>query len=654
MGIYQMKMKFKMKFKALFFAVLFVLCGIAVTAKGEIEIMPVSREREYLSRLDEAIQNSEGDLKNHLQTLRSKRGEKSADKSIVNAVRIADELKRNGLKKNDFVHFSVPAMSEWQRLPQEYPQDGTFNGRVSIIAAGDEYEPGSFVIYPLRDLGKVRVTLSALKNSTGKIFPAADLDLKVVKVWYQNANGWFSYFGDTGLKLTPELLLNDEELIKVDTVKKGNYARIVKEGKTTYQWITPEQPLDSRYDEHWSDISVFSPMAPGFDDARTLQKISLEAGQFKQLFLTAHTTKETQPGIYHGEIILTSGNGKRLGAIPVSLRVLPFVLPQPKCYFDLNRDYVTFSYSYISLPLIMRENGGNYELAKKQFIATMKNQEAHNQHYHMSRNYMEELELMKAAGRRLDKLFLFARIVNGAHNEMQMKVNAASARRQLRQLSPETLEIYLGYGDEPDSEWLMDTRRIFEIYQNAGFRFFLAGSSNLFFKTGYQLDFVNLAFAPESPAPPQPWNLVGHANVAWYADHHIGTENPAFNRRQYGLAPYLANYSATGNYAHHYGPYNDRRDTYKPMVFAYGVYSGVIDTLAWEGYREGVDDIRYATKLKMLAQDLIRTEKQENVYAGRQALQFLALLDSSSCDLNAARLEMINYILRFQQLLGLK
>jgi hypothetical protein len=85
------------------------------------------------------------------------------------------------------------------------------------------------------------------------------------------------------------------------------------------------------------------------------------------------------------------------------------------------------------------------------------------------------------------------------------------------------------------------------------------------------------------------------------------------------------------------------------MVLAYATHEGLVDTLAWEGFREGVDDIRYATKLKQLAQQEIASGKVDRVYAGRKALQWLALLDATAADLHAVRLEMINMILKLSE-----
>jgi hypothetical protein len=85
------------------------------------------------------------------------------------------------------------------------------------------------------------------------------------------------------------------------------------------------------------------------------------------------------------------------------------------------------------------------------------------------------------------------------------------------------------------------------------------------------------------------------------------------------------------------------------------VYPGTeepIDTIQWEGFREAIDDVRYATLLKQLANRAIESGKTENIYQGRMALQWLVLLDAKGCDLHAARLEMISYILKLENMLG--
>ena len=123
--------------------------------------------------------------------------ERAEELKKVNAERIK-AMKGEG----DVVHFAVPAMSELMRLEDTWPEDGQFNGTVKTVLAKGEFEACSFQLFSLKNLENVELDVDLkLEN-----------DLRVVKLWFQNGNGWVSYFEDVGLKLTPELLLHDENL----------------------------------------------------------------------------------------------------------------------------------------------------------------------------------------------------------------------------------------------------------------------------------------------------------------------------------------------------------------------------------------------------------------------------------------------------------
>jgi hypothetical protein len=105
------------------------------------------------------------------------------------------------------------------------------------------------------------------------------------------------------------------------------------------------------------------------------------------------------------------------------------------------------------------------------------------------------------------------------------------------------------------------------------------------------------------------------------------------------------------NYQFAYGPWNDRAwDLYKPMVLAYPISDGLVDTLQWDGFRAGIDDIRYATKLRQLANEAIDSGDLDRVEAGRKVRQWFAMMDGSSVDVNAVRVEMIEKIENLMQM----
>lgn len=622
----------------------------SMSASAHLEKLSDAENELWLGKLSKSLPSAPEPLARYVNSLKQ-----DATKQKVNAARVLEDLSKRPSGSENLAFYAVPAMSELQRLPDAYPVDGSVNSPVRILAAKDEYEPGSFLIYPYDNLGKATLSLTPFQNEKGIAFPAADLDLKVVKVWYQNINGWYSYFGDKGLKLLPELLLNDEELICVDTKKEQNYARLrYPDGNTRYMWITPDNKIDVRYDEFWRKRSTFAPMTPEFRDAPTLQPVTLKAGEFKQFFLTAHTRKNTPEGIYRGAVKVTDAKGKLLAEIPVLLRVLSFELPEPKNW-DLTKDYQTSSYTYCNFDLIMEENGGDFELSKRQFEAYLKNHLSHNQKIHWTfkanrvGDELLQIDIMRKAGMKLNPYL--GGFVAGNQDERVLK-NQASHLGEFYDRVLGHRNVFLFAGDEPPAAWVVKARKAYAIYQNENLKIILAGHPHVFHKAGYIFDWHNISAAPEKDETLDKWNRIGYAHVAWYARQHVGVENPAHTRRQYGLAPYLSGFSATCNYAHHFGPYNDRSEGYKPMVFAYGVYDGVIDTLAWEGYREGIDDIRYATLLKMLCKDAAQSKNLSTRYAGRKALQLMALLDGEKYDTASARLEIITRILNLQKCLA--
>ena len=561
--------------------------------------------------------------------------------------------------------WAVPAMSGVQRLPDAIPADGVKGGAVKVSAARGEYEPASFVLRSDADLGKVRLEVSELRNEKGDVFPSDALDLRVVKVWYQNRNGWFSYFADTGVKLCPELLLHDEDLIRVDTKNEANYARLTgADGKTTEWWLNPPRLLNGRYYDHFIRPTAFPSMRPDFADAKALRPVTLGKDVSKQFILTVHVAPGTPAGVYRGSIALSSvqpsASDLQPLSIPLAVRVLDFDLPRPMAYIHPEMDFRICSYDYVNPGEILALNGGDEELMWRQMEAILANFVAHGQDmkWLKGRTATAETErmlaVMKNVGMRTDT------IVGGVDfkwNEDDYAESHARAER-IRDYYDRTFghhNVYGSYGDEPGVKFFPKNRKIFDAYQAAGLKFIIASHEHIFDMAGYRWNWHNASKKPTDPTVPMRWNELGTETYsAWYADQHVGAENPEFNRRQNGLGAYLSGYSAFCNYAHHLGPYNDDSETYKPMVFVYGTGDGCIDTLQWEGFREGVDDIRYATLMLALVREVEKNPDlgMEAKYLAGKAKLLLALFDRKSGDLNAVRGEMIGFIERLRAVLG--
>jgi len=100
----------------------------------------------------------------------------------------------------------------------------------------------------------------------------------------------------------------------------------------------------------YREFQPFQCMKENFQDAKTLQPVSLPEGEFKQFFLTARADASQKPGLYKGAVrVQTSAEVQE---IPAVIRVLPFVLPKPCAYADPFKPFLVASYSYISLDMI--------------------------------------------------------------------------------------------------------------------------------------------------------------------------------------------------------------------------------------------------------------------------------------------------------------
>lgn len=589
--------------------------------------------------------------------------------SSGNESRVKQDLAQSTAKQarmsDRFVYYTVPAMSNIKRTMDRYPEDGTLAAPVRIVAAKGEFEPASFVFYPFSDAGKVELKVSDLTGKSGKIAASA-VDVKIVKIWYQAGTAWYSYFADSGgRELVPELLLNDENLVKVDRTSKDNYLRVdyPKPRGTEYVWISNPARIDVPFNDHTEPVS----------DAASLQPFAFKTGEFKQIWLTLEAPK-TAEGIYTGSIAVTV-DGKPQGAIPLEVRVLPFELPKPKTNYDLSREFYTSIYNSNSLKAYLQKNGGDLERAKKRLFNEYVDMRKHNVLYPMIGEYAlgddttftAQLETYKKAGLATDTIFggvggvppydwLTSPEPRTVPLDQQVLPDGVTARIDRGEelvskvIGPST--IYSFGWDEPLMSLLTAQRKSWRYLHDKGLKTYSTGHETHLLYGGYNEDFVNYGGGYSMEASSK-WHAIG-ARITSYASPHTGPENPDFVRRTHGFDLYLADCDGTNNYILNGFPWNDFVGVEYNFRSFNMVYPGIdrpIDTLEWEGFREGIDDVRYATLLKQTANEVIATGKIENIYQGRLALQWLVMLDAKQCDLNAARIEMISYILKLKGLL---
>ena len=174
---------------------------------------------------------------------------------------------------------------------------------------------------------------------------------------------------------------------------------------------------------------------------------------------------------------------------------------------------------------------------------------------------------------------------------------------------------------------------------------------------GDLLDILNYGAGRAGPDPEEAakWHGAGH-KVRNYGNPQGGVENPELYRRNYGLLLWSMDYDGGGPWAWQHsafgGTWNDFNSNRRSVGMVYPTADGGIDTIAWEGFREGVDDVRYLTTLL----DAIEKAKKSGdngrrgkILAAEKYLGELKGADLLKRDLDTIRLELTRHILNLQR-----
>ena len=502
-------------------------------------------------------------------------------------------------------------------------------GRDLVVAAcPGEYESASFAVRAEKDLTALELRISDLKSETGNpSIPASAIDPYVVKCWYQS--GRDIRFRNERI-LTPELLLKDDALVSVDYEKKQNYLRATDfSGQESYFLISG--PDSSNLE----DISI--------RDAKELQPVDVPAGTVKQFWLTIRVPMDARAGDYSGLIHLTAEGGSPT-EIVLRLRVLPFKLEE-----------TVLRYSIYYRGKLRKDGTGSISSEWKspeQYEAEMRDMKAHGVLFPtVYQGYDPELldlmfQLREKAGLPKGPLYTLGIGTGSPTEPEQLAALQSGVRKWVGIAATHGYSPVYMYGiDEARGERLTGQQKAWEAVKQAGGRVFVACYKGTFEAMGDRLGLAVFAGKPDREEANK-YHRVG-SQIFCYANPQVGVEEPETYRRNFGLVLWKADFDGAMDYAyqHSFGYiWNDfDHDRYRDHVFAYPTDDGVIGTIQWEGFREGVDDVRYLSTL------LKAIENARRMYspAAAEAERWLEQLDPAS-DLDAIRTKIIEWVLRLQ------
>lgn len=497
---------------------------------------------------------------------------------------------------------------------------------LAAAACAGEYESVSAFVYAFQDLGGVRVTAGDLKGPAGTI-PGTALDISIVKAWFQGASDNIGY---TPKKwLIPELLLKDDALVRVDVEEETNYLRSTKpDGASEYLVCS---------DKDSANLAHVRPL-----DAATLQPVDMKAGESREYWITIHVPEKTKAGAYTGTLRFSASGGDF--QLPLKLIVHPFVLQPSR---------LTYSIYYRATLSADGQPGIDSELrSEEQYRAEMADMLAHGVPY--PTNYLgwdearltRQLQIRKEVGLPAGRFYNLGYGI-GPRKPEQLPELQQQIKKWLAFLKPWGYDEVYFYGtDEATGEALIAQKATWAATQEAGGKTFVACYKKTFEAVGKLLNTAVLAGPPDSEEGKK-YHSVG-SEAFCYANPQVGVEDPLVYRRNFGLVLWKAGFDGAMDYAYQHGfthVWNDFDDrSYRDHNFSYPTVNGVVGTIQWEGFREGVDDVRYVTTLERAIAAASPAKKQT---AGA-ARKWLEALDPARGDLDETRARAADWIRKLQ------
>lgn len=516
--------------------------------------------------------------------------------------------------------YTVSATNAKPLLPTVNPAEaGLYAGKnLCLVAALNEYEPASFILYAEQDFEKLsfKVDLPGI--------PPENIDVKYLHAWYQDGGKWSRKDAPVAKGKLPavDLLVNDPEF-----------------SNRRFDLATPLTSDDGK-----KVIPV--------KDAASLLPCKLAAGTNQQLIITLNTKNRIAPGLYRGSVVISEKN-EEIGKIPFFVRIIPHTLPLPTTRYDLNKRLVYSVYYWGHLTDKKITGIDRHFLNRQRYTAEMRNLAAHNvtspafTWYHSTmygnqKLVKEALEIARANGM-CDQDIYFGM---SGDTDSRTPSQLAALKKRVEKLiatvrsTGVTGNIYFYCRDEQSTQKEFEVQyKAMETMHNAGAKLWVSAFPAVFPFLKGRVDQVN-CFGTSSAKETAKWH--GEQTLAWnYGAPFGGEPDPSVYRRNYGFMLWHNNYDGICDYCYR-DPFkkdaNKQPNAYmRSWGFVYPTIDGVIDTISWEGQREAADDVRVITLFRQLA------DKNGEL---AQADAMLGKLDPRTVDTELLRLQLIKSMIK--------
>jgi hypothetical protein len=532
--------------------------------------------------------------------------------------------------------YSVPPITGTWTRPHDKLILGKLTNELRVAASPGEYEPASFVVSGASAIHELLPLATDLEGENGSI-PASAVDIKVVKCWYQSGTAGVGH----------------------DQRKNESFPDGPKR-----VWISdPAAPAQRRVVPSTEQFPV--------KDSPDLLPVDVPAGSNKQFWVTLHVPDDATPGNYTGRIDLRSEDTV-LASVRLHLRVLPIRLLPPyytssiyhdglldpagkgtissarkseEQYRNELKNLIAHGVTDPILPLPLRSGGPDTIYAEdilRKMLAIRKELGMAGRPLYSTRFFFRALELKQP------KLVPRIEVAPALKERLQAEVRRFISLAR----SYGVTDIYFYGLDEAKGERLTCQREAWKAIREAGGKIYASGVIGMNFRE--MGDIQDILVCAGSPWREEADRWHGRGRKIWcYANPQGGIEDAEINRRNFGLLLWQTRYDGAATWAYQSTAGNTWNDFDSPRArdynFTYPTVNGVIDTIQWEGYREGVDDVRYVTTLEQAIERAGNSNDPETVKRAKAAEQYLQSVDVATCDLDTVRQEIIAHILRLSQ-----
>jgi PKD repeat protein len=481
------------------------------------------------------------------------------------------------------------------------------------------YEALSFVIKPdvaVTDYSLSATTLADADGTGHAAIPTSGIDIKIVGVWYQGTplcnnasylnNPCVSMSPDPNWELTPELLLNNKSVLSCNNANQNCSVWVQNATYAGYH------PVDNTSKAAWpSDWKVYdNATAQGFP-----QNFSSEMNDNTQVWVTIKSPAGHAAGNYSGEIWVNSSATTPI-AMNISIRVLPFTL------INATKEYGLFYLSTYHPEFANNPVGTGIFKSRSQMQNDLQDMKNHGILYPTlsqedDTGLETALSLRDTVGLPHDRIYLIgdsashdSYIGNGSTVPQLATIASTVVNWKNHTSTYGYTDVYFWGMNEltPTSSPTIQSQRPAwtQVHTSGGKVWASTGTSfnNVTDAVGDLLDSNNVGFYLNTTYVTL-YHTTGY-EVTSYANPQGAVENPEIYRQNYGFGLWVSGYDGMMNYAYQalvgdtgsvWNEYDSPATSYKDHMLTYPSTNGPIDTIQFEGMREGITDTQYADTL---------------------------------------------------------